>query len=227
MSAAEVIDITLRTIGVGLTATLINLPFGVALAYLLARRSFTGKSLVQSLVALPMVLPPVAVGLILLLALSETSPLGRAIAQGLGIEIVFNWKGAALASAVMAFPLLVRSMEQAFREVPRRLEQVGATLGLGPWAIFFRISLPLAKRGLAYGSLLSFARALGEFGATSLVAGNIPGSTETLALGIYSHVINGRDGAAVVLMFVSLTIAVGAMWAGEAFLRQPVKDEAR
>lgn len=224
MTGAEMLEITARTAGIGLAATLVGLPVGIPLAYWLARRSFPGKSLVQALVALPMVLPPTAVGLILLTLFSEQNAVGKAISHSLGIRIVFTWKAAAVAAAVMAFPLLVRSVEQAFAHVPRRLEQVGETVGLSPWQVFLRITLPLSRRGLAYGCLLCFTRALGEFGATSLLAGNIPGETETLALGIYSRILNGEDREAMALMFVSLGLAIAAMWAGEAYLRDSSKE---
>lgn len=227
MTAADLLAITLRTVAVGLAATAASLPVGVALAYALSRGNFRGKSLVQALVALPLVVPPVAVGLMLLMLFSERNAVGRALSGTLGLEIVFTWKGAALAAAVMSFPLLVRSVEQAFSAVPRRLEQVGETIGLSRAAVFFRITLPLARRGLAYGSLLCFTRALGEFGATSLLAGTIPGSTETLATGIYSRVQNSEDGAALALMGVSVALAVGAMWAGETFLRTSVRGGRR
>lgn len=224
MTSAELIEITMRTAGVALAATAVSLPLGIPLAFWLARRDFAGKSFVQALVALPMVLPPTAVGLILLAAFSRENFIGRAIADTLGIQIVFTWKAAAIAAAVMAFPLLVRSIEQAFALVPRRLEQVGESIGLGPWAVFFKITLPLSRRGLAYGCLLCFARALGEFGATSLIAGNIPGETETLALGIYSRILNGEDAEAFALMLVSLAVAIIAMWLGERYLRESARE---
>jgi molybdate transport system permease protein len=143
----------------------------------------------------------------------------------LGFRIVFTWKAAAIAAAIIAFPLLVRAFEQAFAQVPRRLEQLGETMSLGPWPIFFHITLPLSRRGLAYGCLLCFTRALGEFGATSLLAGNIPGETETLALGIYSRILNGEDAEAFALMFVSLALAFFAMWAAERYLRAPFRED--
>lgn len=201
-----------RTLGVGITAVAAILVPGVAVGYGLARTRFPGHSLVESLTALPMVLPPVAVGLLLLLLLGRGGPLSF-------LDVLFTWEAAAIASAVIAFPLLVRAAEQAFHEVPTRLEQVARSLGASRWRTFFRVTLPLARRGLAYGALLAFARALGEFGATTLVAGNIPGRTQTLALGIYAEIQRGHDRGALILAAMSAAIAVAATWAGEIALR--------
>jgi molybdate transport system permease protein len=219
VSGAEVWDITARTLRVGAVATLAILPPALALAWLLVRRRFPGQALLRASVALPMVLPPVAVGLALLWLLGRRGPLGGLWAA-LGIEVVFTWWAAALASAVVGFPLLTRACEQAFAGVDRRFEQVSRSLGLGRLETFFRVTLPLARRGVLYGALLAFTRGVGEFGATTLVAGILPGRTETLALGIYSRVQLGDDRAAFALCAVSFAIGLAAMWIGERWLRR-------
>jgi len=216
----DILPVTLFTLGVALLGTLLILPGGVALGWLLARRRWPGKALVETLVALPLVIPPVATGLILLKLFGRRGPLGVFFERTLGIEIVFTWKAVVLATAVMALPLLVRSARVAFEEVPARLEAVARTLGAGPWRVFFTVTLPLARRGLLAGCVLAFARALGEFGATVMVAGMIPGETITLALGIYHEVQLGHDGAALGLLAVSVTLAFGALAASEWLLRR-------
>ena len=216
----DILPVTLFTLGVALLGTLLILPGGVALGWLLARRRWPGKALVETLVALPLVIPPVATGLILLKLFGRRGPLGIFLERTLGLEIVFTWKAVVLATAVMALPLLVRSARVAFEEVPARLEGVARTLGAGPWRVFFTITLPLARRGLLAGCVLAFARALGEFGATVMVAGMIPGETITLALGIYHEVQLGHDGAARGLLAVSVALAFGAVAASEWLLRR-------
>jgi molybdate transport system permease protein len=205
----ELFDIVARTLRVALVATLTSLPFAIALGYTLARRRFPGRTLVQALVALPMVLPPVAIGLALLVLLGS-----------LGRGIVFTWWAAALAAGVVGFPLLVRACEQSFAGVDPRYEAVSRSLGVGRVATFLRVTLPLARRGVLYGSLLSFSRGLGEFGATALVAGIIPGRTETLSLGIWSRVQLGDDGAALWLCGASFALAFASMLVAEGWLRR-------
>ena len=217
---SDVLPVTLFTLGVALLGTLLILPGGVALGWLLARRRWPGKALVETLVALPLVIPPVATGLILLKLFGRRGPIGVFLEHTFGIEIVFTWKAVVLATAVMALPLLVRTARVAFEEVPPRLEQVARTLGAGPWRVFFTVTLPLARRGLLAGCVLAFARALGEFGATVMVAGMIPGETITLALGIYREVQLGHDGAALGLLAVSVTLAFGALAVSEWLLRR-------
>lgn len=219
MTSLELLEITARTLRVGAVATLAILPPAVALAWLLVRREIPGRALVRAFVSLPMVLPPVAVGLALLWLLGRRGPLG-ALWSALGVEIVFTWWAAAVAAAVVGFPLLTRASEQAFASVDPRFEQVARSLGLGPVETFFRVTLPLAQRGVLYGVLLAFTRGIGEFGATTLVAGLLPGRTETLALGIYSRVQVGEDAAAFALCAVSFVIGLTAMWVGERWLRR-------
>lgn len=218
--SAEAWQITWFTVGVAAFSTLAILPFGVALAWLLARCEWRGKSLVETIVALPLVIPPVATGLLLLKLLGRRGPLGGWLESTFGWEIVFTWRGVVVATAIMSFPLLVRTARVAFESVSPRLEQVARTLGARPWRVFVTVTLPLARRGLIAGAVLAFARALGEFGATIMVAGFIPGKTATLALSIYHLVQLGRDDEALVLLAVSVTIAFGAVWLSEWFLRR-------
>ena len=220
VSADDILAITGLTLRVGLLSTALIAVPGVALGWLLARRRFRGRALVQTAVALPMVLPPVAVGLLLLLLLSRRSAFGRALEALCGGPVLLTWRAAALASAIMSFPLLVRGAEQAFLGVPRRLEQVARTLGASRLTVFRRVTWPLAARGILYGLVFAFARGLGEFGATTIVAGNIPGRTETLALGVYARIEAFRDGDALVLAGVSVLLAFGITWAAEAWLRR-------
>ena len=219
MSSADWPSITLLTLRVATVATLLSLAPAVWLGHLLARRRFRGDSLVRALVALPMVLPPVAVGLALLLLLGPRGPLGGVL-DALGLEIAFTWWAAVMAAAVVGFPLLVRACEQSFAEVDVRFERVARSLGLGRLRAFFAVTLPLARRGVLYGSLLAFTRALGEFGATAVVAGILPGRTETLALGIYARVQLGDDRAALLLCAASFVLALGALLVGETWLRR-------
>ncbi len=208
-------------------STLVILPFAVSLAWCLARYDWRGKSLVETLVSLPLVIPPVATGLILLGLMGRKGFLGSILYDVFGLEIVFTWKAAVLAAIVMSFPLLVRSARSAFEEVDPRLEQIAQTLGAGRWRVFFTITIPLASRGIIGGSVLAFARALGEFGATILVAGNIPGETATLSLSIYSLVELGKDAEAFRLMMASVAIAFVAVWLSEWILRSKSASRRR
>ena len=203
-----------------LWATLAILPIGVVLAWFLARKSWPGKSVVETLVALPLVMPPVATGLILLKLLGRRGPIGSFLNEHFGLEMVFTWRAVVIAMAVMSFPLLVRGARIAFEAVNPRLEQVAATLGASPLRVFATITLPLALRGIVAGSVLSFARALGEFGATILVAGNIPGRTTTLSVSIYSDIQLGHDSEAFRLLAVSVLLAFAAVWTSEWLFRR-------
>lgn len=208
------------TIGVSALATFAILPCGVFLAWLLARKDWRGKTLVETLVALPLVLPPVATGLILLKVFGRRGPLGALLEERFGLEIVFTWKGVVIALAVMSFPLLVRTARVAFEAVNPRLEQVARTLGANRTRVFFTITLPLAFRGVMGGAVLAFARALGEFGATILVAGAIPGETATLSVSIFTQIQLGQDAAALRLLVVSMVLAFGAVFISEWMLRR-------
>ena len=203
--------ITWFTVACAAGATLLILPIGVLLAWLLARRRFPGRALIETLVSLPLVMPPVATGLLLLMLLGRRGAIGQLL-ERLGIEIVFTWKAVVLAMAVMGVPLLVRTARGGFEQVNARYERVAATLGARPLRVFFTISLPLAWPSVLGGAILAFARALGEFGATIVVAGSIPGVTRTLAVGIYSHAETGQDAQALVLVAVSVTIAFASLW---------------
>lgn len=200
-------------------ATLVILPPALALAWLLARRDWPGKSLVETLTALPLVLPPVATGLILLKLLGRRGPFGDWLAAH-GIEIVFTWKAVVIALAVMSFPLLVRSLRTAIGEVPQRLEQVAMTLGARPFRVFWSVTLPLARRGVAAGCILAFARAIGEFGATMILAGYIPGETGTLSLEIYQAIQMGEDTRAMELIGAAALLAFAALWVSELLGRK-------
>jgi len=214
----ETWQITLFSISVGLASTLLILPFGIALAWLFARKQWPLKSIVETAVLLPLVMPPVSTGLILLKIFGRRSPLGQWLYER-GIEIVFNWKGVLIAMSVMSFPLLVRSVRTSFAEVNPRLEQIAATLGASPLRIFFVITIPLAYKGIVAGALLAFSRALGEFGATILLAGNIPGKTQTLSLAIYNYVQLGKDSDAYVLLGITVALAFLFVWCSEWLLR--------
>ncbi|HUR82402.1 MAG TPA: molybdate ABC transporter permease subunit [Thermoanaerobaculia bacterium] len=209
----QILGLTLRTAAL---ATLLIVPPGLAVAWLLARKRWRGKSLVETFVALPLVMPPVATGLILLELFGRRGPIG----SWLPFDVVFTWRAVVLAMMVMSFPLLVRAARVAFEEVDPRLERIAQTLGARDARVFFTITLPLAMRGILSGVLLAFARAIGEFGATILVAGNIPGRTMTLSLAIYNLVQLGRDADAFRLLGIAVVIAFLAVWTTEAFLRR-------
>jgi molybdate transport system permease protein len=211
----------LLSIRVATVATLVATPLGIALAFLLARREFWGKSLVDALVHLPLVLPPVVTGYLLLLALGRRGLIGAFLADHLGIVFAFRWTGAALACGVMSFPLLVRPMRLSIEAVDRKLEQAAETLGAPPWRVFFKVTLPLALPGVLAGMVLGFAKAIGEFGATITFVSNIPGETQTISSAIYS-LIQTPDGdtAALRLVIVSVVIAVAALIGAEVFARR-------
>ena len=208
------------TTWVSALSVLLILPPGVAVAWVLARKQWPGKSLVETFVALPLVLPPVATGLILLKILGRRGPIGGWLYESFDIEIVFTWKAVLIALGVMSFPLLVRSIRTAIEEVPVRLEGIARTLGAGPWRVFWTITLPLARRGVAAGVVLAFARALGEFGATIMVAGYIQGETSTLSLSIYQDVQTGHDDHAMKLLGVAVIMAFLALWLSETLSRR-------
>jgi molybdate transport system permease protein len=211
--------VVLFTLEVAALATLVILPPGVAVALLLARYRGPGKGVLETALSLPLVLPPTAVGLLLLRLLSRRAPLGSWLAAA-GIEVVFTWKAVLVATAVMSFPLLVRSARTAFEEVDPRLVGLARTLGCTPLRAFFRVTLPLAWRGVLAGTVLAFSRALGEFGATILLAGNIPGKTQTLALAIFHESQVGRDDRAMALAGVTVVLAFAALWTTEWLVRR-------
>jgi len=207
----DIWQITAFTLIMALAATALMIPIGLALAWLLARRQFRGRLLVETLVSLPLVMPPVATGLILLLLFSPRGPIGAALAT-IGVDVVFTWRAVVLAMTVMGLPLFVRTVRAGFEQVDRRFEAIAATLGASPLRVFITITLPLAFPALAAGAVLGFARAIGEFGATIMIAGSIPGVTRTLPVAIYTFTEIGRDREAATLLLVSAAIAFAALW---------------
>jgi len=220
MILAEEGGIVLFTLGVAALSTLVILPPGIAVALALARYRGPGRSVLETALSLPLVLPPTAVGILLLELLGRRRPLGGWLAAR-GIEVVFTWKAVLLATAVMSFPLLVRQARTAFEEVDPRLPALARTLGCGRVGAFFRVTLPLARRGVLSGTVLAFSRALGEFGATVMIAGNIPGKTRTLALAIFHENQVGRDDRALALVGVTVVLAFAALWTAERLHRRP------
>lgn len=207
------------TLWTAFLAVLINLIPGIALAWLLARRSWPGKSVVETLVTLPLVMPPVATGLLLLDLVGRKGWVGYGLHE-LGIEIAFTWKAVVMAMSVMSFPFIVRSARIAFESVGTRVEQVATTLGASPLRVALTVTLPLARWGIVAGVVMAFARALGEFGATILVAGNMPGYTTTISTSIYSDIILGKDAEAWALIAVSICFAFIMVLASETLARR-------
>ena len=218
------INALLLSLKVAFWAVLCGLPFGVMLAWVLSRLQFPGKSLLDALLHLPLVLPPVVIGYLLLVALGRNGVIGKILYGHFGISIAFTWKGAVAASVVMAFPLLVRAVRLSMDAVDTRLEMAARTLGASPWRVFFTVTLPLSIPGIVVGMVLAFARSLGEFGATITFVSNIPGQTQTLPLALYTmtQVPKGED-AAMRLCFIAVVIAllalVGANWLEKRFAR--------
>lgn len=214
----EALGLSLR---VAVVSVVCSLPFGIAAAWLLARRSFPGKSLVDGLIHLPLVVPPVVVGYLLLVLLGRRGPVGGWLYDVFGVSIAFTWKGAAIAAAVMAFPLMVRAMRLSLEAVDRRLEEAARTLGAGPARVFVTVTLPLMAPGILAGVVLAFARALGEFGATITFVSNIPGETRTLPIALYT-LTQTPDGeaAAARLAVIAIVLALAAIIASEWLARR-------
>jgi molybdate transport system permease protein len=206
---------------VALVATVVALPFGVAIAYVLARKDFWGKSLLDALVHLPLVLPPVVTGYLLLITLGRRAPVGAWLADNLGIVFSFRWTGAALACGVMAFQLVVRPIRLSIEAIDRRLEDASQTLGATGFWVFLTITLPLALPGIIAGAMLGFAKALGEFGATITFVSNIPGETQTISAAIYTLTqVPDGDRAALQLVLVSIVISIAAIVESEWLARR-------
>jgi len=216
---ADELGVVAFTLEVAALGTMLILVPGVAAGLALARYRGPGKSVLETVLSLPLVLPPTAVGLALLALLARRGLLGRWL-DAAGIEIVFTWKAVLLATMVMSFPLLVRSARTGFEEVDPRLVGLARTLGCGPLRAFFRVTLPLAWRGIFAGTVLAFARALGEFGATVMIAGNIPGRTQTLALAIFQANQTGHDDRASVFAGVTVALAFAMLWTAEHATRR-------
>ncbi len=215
---AEALALSLR---VASWSVLCSLPLGILVAYLLARREFWGKTLIDGLVHLPMVVPPVVVGYLLLVLLGRQGPLGAWLHDWFGITVIFTWKGAAIAAAVMAFPLMVRAIRLSLEAVDDRLEAAARTLGAGRVRVFLTVTLPLTAPGILTGAVLAFARSLGEFGATITFVSNIPGETRTLPIALYTATqIPGGEAAAVRLAAISIALALAALVASEVLARQ-------
>ncbi len=211
----------LLSLRVALWSVVASLPFGLFVAWLLARREFPGKNLLNGVVHLPLVLPPVVVGYLLLVLMGREGPIGRLLYQELGLTVAFTWQGAALAAAVMAFPLMVRAMRLSFEAVDRRLEAAARTLGARPADVFATVTLPLVSPGILAGAILAFARSLGEFGATITFVSNIPGETQTLPLALFSAVQSpGGEAAALRLAALSVALAFAALAASELLARR-------
>ena len=214
MLTGEELSILWLTLGIATASTVAILPLGILGAWLLSRWRGPGKGLADTILSLPLVLPPTAVGLLLLQLLAKSGPIGRAL-DALGVDVIFTWKAVVLACATMSFPLLVRPLRTAFEEIEPRLMAVARTLGRGPVDVFFRVALPMSWRGLVTGALLAFSRALGEFGATILIAGSIPGRTQTLSLAIFQRAESGHDNEALRLSGLTVLLAFGLMWTTE------------
>ncbi|HKA66236.1 MAG TPA: molybdate ABC transporter permease subunit [Methyloceanibacter sp.] len=212
------IKLSLRVATLAMAA---SLPFGIVIAMVLTRTRFFGRPLLNALVLLPLVLPPVVTGYVLLLLFGRQGPVGRFLDEQFGIVIAFRWTGAALACAIMGFPLMVRAIQLSLQAVDRRLEQAAATLGANPLLVFVTVTLPLILPGVIAGAILSFARAMGEFGATITFVSNIPGETQTLPTLIYTFTqVPGGEPGALRLTLISIAISLGAILVSETFVRR-------
>ncbi|OAN75541.1 molybdate ABC transporter permease [Jannaschia sp. EhC01] len=213
----EAVALSLR---VALTATLFSLPFGIAVAYVLARKRFPGHGVLNGLVHLPLILPPVVTGYLLLVSFGPQAPLGSAL-EATGLGVAFRWTGAALAAAIMAFPLMVRAIRLSLEAVDPKLEEAASTLGASRLRVFVTITLPLMAPGILAGTVLAFAKAMGEFGATITFVSNIPGETRTVPSAIYAFLqVPGGEGAAWRLVIVSVIVAMGALIVSEVMARR-------
>ena len=221
MLTTEEVDIVLLSLKVSCWSVGASMPFAIATAYVLDRGRFLGKSLLDAIVHLPLVLPPVVVGYLLLLGLGRRGPIGGFLEQAFGLTFSFRWTGAALASAIMGFPLMVRAIRLSFEGIDQGLEAAARTLGAGPVWLFFTVTLPLALPGVLTGALLSFARGLGEFGATITFVSNIPGETRTIPLAIYGYTqVPGGDLMAMRLSAVAVALSLLALLASERSVRR-------
>ncbi|ORT52544.1 molybdate ABC transporter permease (plasmid) [Vibrio sp. qd031] len=206
------LDAILLSLKVAFVALCWLLPLGIAFGWLLARKQFLGKSIVDALIHLPLILPPVVVGYLLLITFGRYGWLGDPLYRYFGVEFGFSWKGAVIASVIVSLPLIVRAIRQAIEQVDTKLEQAAYTLGHSPWQVFWRVTLPLAWPGVISGAVLAFARSLGEFGATITFVSSIPGETQTIPLAMYNFVeIPGMEYQAARLCVIAIAIALGSM----------------
>ncbi|TNJ35253.1 molybdate ABC transporter permease subunit [Arenimonas terrae] len=221
MLTADEIAIVSLSLRVAALAVLCALPFAIAAAYVLARLRFRGKVLFDAVVHLPLLLPPVLTGYVLLVLFGRQGAIGQALEQWFGLSLAFRWTGAVLAAAVMAFPLFVRAIRLSIEAIPREIDEMAASLGARPWAKFFQVILPLSVPGIAAGMALAFAKALGEFGATITFVSNIPGETRTLSLAMHSLMqLPGGEAGITRLAVVSVLLALGALLASEWMVRR-------
>jgi molybdate transport system permease protein len=219
--SSEEISIVLLSLRVALVGTLASLPFAIVTALALARGRFWGRSILNAVVHLPLVMPPVVTGYLLLRAFGRRGPAGAFLEETLGFTLAFQWTGAALAAAVMGFPLMVRAIRIAIESIDQRVEEAASTLGASPVWTMVVVTVPMALPGVLSGMVLAFAKALGEFGATITFVSNIPGETQTLALAIYSFIQSpGGDAQAMRLVWLSLIVSFGALLASEALARR-------
>ena len=215
------IEALLLSLRVAAWCVLLSLPFGILVAWVLSRRQFFGQVIFDGLIHLPLVIPPVVVGYLLLVLFGKQGPIGGFLSDAFGISVIFTWKGAAIASAVMAFPLMVRAIRLSFDMVDRGLEQAAATLGASPLRVFFTITLPLIAPGILVGVILAFARSLGEFGATITFVSNIPGETRTLPLALFTQIQTPEgDEGAIRLVVISIVLALVALISSEYLARR-------
>jgi molybdate transport system permease protein len=220
LSPDELVAIHL-SLWIATIATITSLPFALAIAWVLARKDFWGKTLLDGIVHLPLVLPPVVTGYLLLISFGRRGPIGAFLAENFGIVFSFRWTGAVLACGVMAFPLVVRAIRLSLESIDQRLEDAAGTLGANRWRVFLTVTLPLALPGIIAGMVLGFAKALGEFGATITFVSNIPGETQTISAAIYSLTqVPGGDAAAFRLVVVAIVISLAALVMSEWFARR-------
>jgi len=209
----------LLTLKVAGFATLLALVMGVAVAFLLARHAFPGRDLLDAVCTLPMVMPPTVLGYYLIVLIGRRGWIGEWLWERFGITLMFTWQGAVFAAAIVAFPMVFKAARAAFEAVDHQFEGAARTLGVSEWGIFFRVTLPLAWRGVLAGTMLAFARAMGEFGATLMVAGNIPGRTQTLSLAVYDAVQAGQDDMANFLVIVTSLVCVAILFGSGKLLK--------
>ena len=219
ITSSEVLVPLLLTLKVATWATVLATVAGILIAYLIARMKFVGRELLDAAMTLPMVMPPTVLGYYLLVLIGRRGPIGHWLETTFGISLVFTWQGAVIAAAIVAFPLVYKAARAAFEGVEHQYEQAARVLGLSEWEVFVRVTLPLAWRGILAGAMLAFARAMGEFGATLMVAGSLPGKTQTLSIAVYEAVQAGKDDVANFLVIVTSVVCITILVASGRLLR--------